>query len=232
MPNPSPDRPRADRRQLRTTLAIVLTFVALLWLIGLLDALFGLELYRWGVFPRDPSGLVGIVTAPLIHGSWAHLFANTLPLIVLGTALLYGYPRAARRALPILWLGSGLGVWLFARASFHIGASGIAHGMMFLVFLMGVLRRDRRAIALSLIVFFLYGGMLATILPGDPAVSFEAHLAGALIGAALAVWLRNLDPRPPEKKYSWELETEADEDEPEHDLAPPLEDERPDRHLH
>lgn len=210
---------RSDRRQLRRAFFISLGFVALLWVVHLLDAVLDLGLFRLGILPRDPGGLIGILTAPLVHGSWAHLFTNTLPLIVLGTALIYGYPRAARVALPILWLGSGLAVWLFARPSFHIGASGIAHGIMFFVFLMGVLRRDRRAIGLSLAVFFLYGGMVAGILPQDPGVSFEAHLAGALIGIGLAFWLRDRDPRPPAKKYSWELEAEA-EAESEADIDP------------
>jgi membrane associated rhomboid family serine protease len=128
-----------------------------LWVLWAVAAALGLELYRWGVYPREARGLGGILMAPLIHGSWAHLFANTLPLLVLGTMLLYGYPRSAPIVVPALWLGSGLGVWLFGRTSFHIGASGLAHGLMFFLFVVGLLRRDRRAMALALLVFFLYG---------------------------------------------------------------------------
>ena len=105
-----------------------------------------------------------------------------------------------------IYFGSGIGVWLFARETYHIGASGLTFGMMFFVFTIGAIRWDRRAIALSMIVFFLYGGMIWGILPHDPGISFESHFFGALIGITLAIALRNRDPAPPEKRYSWEDE--------------------------
>jgi membrane associated rhomboid family serine protease len=183
-------------------------FVLLLWAIWAADAAFHLHLYRYGVYPREVWGLVAILVAPLVHGSWTHLFANTLPVFVLGIAVVYGYPSSARIVIPVVYLASGLGVWLFGRPSYHVGASGLAHGLMFFVLVVGILRRDRRAIALSLLVFFLYGGMVWTILPTDPHVSFEYHLFGALSGLVLAIALRHRDPPPPEKRYSWEEEPE------------------------
>jgi membrane associated rhomboid family serine protease len=138
-----------------------------------------------------------------------HLFANTAPLLILGTALLYGFPKSARIVIPVVYFGTGLGVWLFARQSFHIGASGLTFGFMFFVFIAGVLRWDRRTIALSMIVFFLYGSMIWGVFPGKPDISFESHLVGAVIGVTLAVLLRNYDAYPPEKKYSWEEDEEA-----------------------
>jgi membrane associated rhomboid family serine protease len=109
-----------------------------------------------------------------------------------------------------VWLGSGLGVWLFARGSYHIGASGLAHGLMFFVFVSGILRRDRLSIALSLIVFLLYGGMVATIFPQQPGISYESHFSGALMGIITAFLFRRRDPAPPEKTYDWER-TPADD---------------------
>jgi membrane associated rhomboid family serine protease len=106
-----------------------------------------------------------------------------------------------------------LGVWLFGRASYHIGASGLTFGMMFFVFVVGALRWERRAIALSCAVFFLYGGMVWGVLPTDPQVSYEAHASGALLGAVLAVLLRRVDPPPAAKRYSWEDEAEDSEGE-------------------
>jgi membrane associated rhomboid family serine protease len=152
----------------------------------------------------------GILTGALIHGSWSHLFANTLPVIILGTALLYGYPRSARIVLAAVYLGSGLGVWLFAREAYHIGASGLTFGVMFFLFVIGALRWDKRAIVLSMIVFFLYGSMIWGIFPSAPNISFESHLFGALTGVMLAIVLKNHDPAPVEKKYSWEDETADD----------------------
>jgi len=130
----------------------------------------------------------------------------------MGTMLLYGYPRAAKVLLPAVYLGGGVAVWLFAREAYHIGASGLAFGMLFFVFTVGVLRWGRRTIALSLVVFFLYGGMISGVLPGAHDISFESHLSGALIGIVLAFLLRHRDPEPPRKQYSWEREkTDADD---------------------
>lgn len=200
--------PAADRRRLSHAFVVVLSFVLLLWVIKFTEYFTATDFIQLGIYPRQASGLIGIICAPLIHASFAHLFANTAPIIVIGTLLLYGYPRAARMMLPIVYLGSGLAVWLFARESYHIGASGLAFGMLLFVFTIGILRWERRAIALSLIVFFLYGGMILGVLPIEQGISFESHLSGALIGLLLAFWLRQHDPVAPRKQYSWEQEEE------------------------
>jgi membrane associated rhomboid family serine protease len=219
----APAEPGSAAQPLRRPFRLALSFAVLLWLVRVTDSLLGLDLVRFGVHPRTLDGLWGILWAPLIHGSFSHVFANTAPLIVLGTGLLYGYPRAARMALPAIYLGSGLGVWLFGRSAFHIGASGLTFGMMFFVFTIGALRWDKKAIALSLIVFFLYGGMIWGIFPTNPDISFESHFFGAVLGVAMAVLLKNKDPAPPRKQYSWEQEREDDEDDPNElmDLFPP-----------
>ena len=167
------------------------------------------QITSYGVYPLRASGLWGILWAPLIHGSLSHVFANTLPIIILGTALLYGYPRSAKIVIPVIYIGSGVGVWLFARSSYHIGASGLTLGMMLFVFTIGVLRWDKRAIALALIVSFLYGGTIWGIFPGNPQISYESHLFGAVVGITLAILFKNHDPAPPEKKYSWENEEDS-----------------------
>ena len=114
--------------------------------------------------------------------------------------------------VPAIWLLSGLGVWLFARSSFHFGASGLTFGFMFFVFVIGALRWDARAIALSCLVFFMYGSMIWGIFPTEPNVSFEYHFFGAAVGVAGAILLRRLDPKPPRKRYDWEDESEETED--------------------
>jgi membrane associated rhomboid family serine protease len=203
--------PSQETKRLRLAFVAAVLFAAALWLIKLVESGFDLQLDRFGIYPRSENGAWGILWSPLLHGSLSHLFANTAPIVILGTALLYGYPRAATRLLPILYLGTGLGVWLFGRAGYHIGASGLAFGMMFFIFTVGALRWDRRAIALSLIVFFLYGGMIWGILPQGPGVSFEAHLFGALLGVLSAFLFRYRDAAPPAKVYSWEGEEDGDE---------------------
>jgi membrane associated rhomboid family serine protease len=201
-----------DARRLRRCFAATLAFAGVLWLVKLTELALDLDLTRYGVHPRTLRGLSGIFVAPLIHGSLLHLFSNTLPLIILGMALLYGYPRSAKLVIPVVYFGSGIGVWLFARNAWHIGASGLTFGMMFFILTIGVLRWDTRSIALALVVFLLYGGMVWGVVPGNPSVSFESHLAGALLGATLAILLRKYDPPPPARRYSWE-DDEADEDE-------------------
>jgi membrane associated rhomboid family serine protease len=200
----------------RAVLSVVL-FIGVLWFIELADRIFHLQLAHLGIYPREPLGLRGVLFAPLIHGSWGHLISNSISLAVLGAALLYGYPRSRFYVLLLIYLGSGLGVWLFARSSFHFGSSGLTHGMMFFVFTSGILRRDRLSIALAMIVFFLYGGMIWTIFPNEPGVSYESHFFGALMGLSAAFLFRNLDPVLPDKTYEWEGEDaewpeEADDD--------------------
>lgn len=211
------NNPREDYRRLKRSFTLAASFTAALWLIKIVEITLGANLIKYGVYPGQLNGLTGILWAPLIHSSFTHLFANTAPLLVLGTVLLYGYPKSAGIVIPAVYFGTGVGVWLFARQAFHVGASGLTFGFMFFVFTVGVLRWDRRATSLSLVVFFLYGGMIWGIFPGKPDISFESHFFGAMIGVVLAVLLKNLDPRPAEKQYSWELEEEieqASDDEP------------------
>jgi membrane associated rhomboid family serine protease len=202
--------PARDRRRFWRAFRWALAAVAVLWWIKLCEYAFGWDFSALSIHPRETLGLLGVLTAPLLHGGMEHLTANTLPLLLLGTLALYHYPRALRRALPLIWLCAGLGTWLWGRDSFHLGASGVTHGLMFLIFVLGIARRDRASIALSLLVFFLYGGMLMTVLPREPGVSWESHLFGAVGGVIAALLWRSLDPLPPRKKYSWEIEEELE----------------------
>jgi membrane associated rhomboid family serine protease len=194
----------ANNNPLRNSILIATSFAALIWGLKFFEFVLSVDLYSLGVYPRTLSGLVGIVTAPLIHGSWEHLIGNTLPLVLLGSMLIYGYPKSRFWALTGIWFLSGTGVWLFARSSYHFGASGITHGMFFYLFVGGILRRDRRSAALLMVAFYMYGGMLLTILPLDVEVSFESHFFGAASGAILAYAFRLWDPKPVRKRYAWE----------------------------
>lgn len=207
MPVPARDT-STDAGHLRRCFRTTLAFIALLWLIKLAELALGLDLGHYGVYPRTLRGLAGIAVAPLIHGSLMHLVSNTLPLFILGMALLYGYPRSARIVIPVVYLGTGLAVWLFGREAWHIGASGLTFGALFFILTLGIVRWDTRSIVLAMVAFLLYGGMIWGVVPGDPSVSFESHLAGAVLGVVLALLLKNRDPAPPPKHYSWEDEEE------------------------
>lgn len=193
------------RRGVHYSLASVLVLCVVFWLQG------WLPLHALTVNPGSAAGLVGVLTAPLLHGSPGHLLANATALLMLGTLAMTVYPRATLRSLPLLWLGAGLGAWLLGEpGSHHLGASGVTHGLGFLVFVLGLLRRDRAAIAAGMIAFFFYGGMLLTIFPQEVGVSWESHLGGAISGVVAAFLLRRCDPMPARRKYSWEIEEELE----------------------
>jgi len=212
VPDPVYTGSERSRENFRLAVKIALGFVALLWLIQILSALLGVGPADFGVRPRQTEGLFGILTAPLVHGDWGHLLANSLPLVILGATMLYLYPHSALRVLPAVYLGPGIAVWLFAQGSSHLGASGLVYGLVGYIFVAGLLRRDRRAIAASLLVCFLYGASVWGVLPIAPHVSWETHLAAAVIGVVLGVALRRLDV-PPRRQYSWEIERDESEEE-------------------
>ncbi len=189
---------------LRSSFTVAASFVALLWLIHFGELIFNLNPYPLSIYPRSVAGLPGIVTGPLLHASWQHLAANSLPTLVLGSMLIYAYPRSRLWAFLGIWLWSGLGVWLFARSSYHLGVSGITHGIFFYLFVGGILRRDKRSAAILMLAFYLYGGMVISIFPTDPAISFESHFFGALAGGLCAYLLRNRDPKPQQMRYGWQ----------------------------
>tara|TARA_R110000822_G_scaffold226254_5_gene358871 strand:+ start:2322 stop:3065 length:744 start_codon:yes stop_codon:yes gene_type:complete len=198
---------------LQHSILVIGGFVVLIWWLKLCEVGLGWDLHQLGVYPQTSRGLIGILTGPLIHGSWQHVISNTLPLLLLGSILIYGYPKSRWWALSIIWLLSGLGVWLFARDSYHFGASGLTHGMFFYLFMGGILRRDRRSTTLLMVAFFMYGSMLLTIFPREPGISYEYHFFGALGGVLCAIMFRYWDPKLTLKTYPWERLTDNAESE-------------------
>lgn len=194
-------------------------FVLLLWVVFWADSRFMLDLYHLGVLPGSASGMFGIFTSPLIHGSLMHLVNNTFPILALGAGLFYFYPRIAWKVIIVSWLASGLITWFIGRESYHIGASGLIYALAGFTFLCGILRKQANLLALSLLVVFFYGSLVWGILPIEDTVSWEAHFGGAFAGFGLAIFYRKSPPRS--KKYSWELveeeieEAESDDDIPE-----------------
>lgn len=187
-------------------------FVVLLWCVKSAEILFDIPTTLFGVKPGEIVGLLGVLTAPLIHGSYEHLLGNSMALFLLLSALHYGYPKTKYWVIAVVWLISGLGTWLFARESVHIGASGITHGLFFYILTISILRRDKRSILLMMIAFFMYGGMVMTIFPREEHISFEYHFFGAIAGFVCALLFRNIEPKPYEKLYVWERHPELEDD--------------------
>ncbi len=186
-----------------------LFFVALLWLVKGAEIKFHLLLDSFGIFPRDVSSLTGIVTMPFIHGSLEHLFSNSVPLVILMASLVFFYREIYVKVFFLIWFLDGLWVWLGARAAWHIGASGLVYGLASFLLFSGILRRDTRLMAISMLVIFLYGGMVWGMFPWFLGVSYEAHIYGAFAGVLLAWVYRKEGPQ--RKIYDWELEPETEE---------------------
>ena len=208
-PDPAFSQSVRAQHNFRLALKLSLVFVAILWLIFLADRILGLDLRSLGVQPRTFDGLRGIIFAPLLHGGFSHIVANSAPLVVLGTGMLYLYPSSAFKVIPLVYFGSNIAVWLLARPGVHIGASGLVYGLAAYIFTAGILRRDRRAVAAAMLVYFLYGTLAWGVMPIKAGVSWETHLAAALIGIALAVYFRHSDI-PPRKRYAWEDEDDEE----------------------
>lgn len=219
-PPDSPAQRRADRRRWQRALNTSLAFVLLLAAIYTAQGSFDVDV--WTLQPHRLLGLTGLVGAPLLHGSGAHLLANMSALLILGTLALGMYPRATWRALPLLWVGPGVMAWFLGESgTHHLGASGLAHGLMFLVLALGLLRRDRPAIAAAMIAITFYGGALLTVLPREAGVSWQMHLGGAVAGIIAALLWRRLDPQAPRRRYSWEFEDEAASEDTRETFEPP-----------
>lgn len=190
----------------------------IIWGVFLLEQLFHADWYVYGIAPRQTFALRGILTTPFLHGGWKHILSNTPPFFVLMSMILFFYERVAVAALSLIYLGTGITMWLFAdpeailspfnQVSFHIGASGVVYGMATFLAFTGLFRRNVRAIAISLVIVFYYGGMIWGVLPMKEGVSWEGHLLGALVGIFTAYWFRQRIEQAEESKRSY---SEADE---------------------
>jgi len=192
-----------DKKKFIASLIFPVGFVFLLWVIKISEIIFNLNLTTFGILPGSVNGLPGILLAPLIHANFKHLFSNSLPILFLGTGIIYFYRNASYKVILIIYLGTGILDWLFARKAYHIGASGIIYGFVTFLFFSGIIRRDTRAIALALLVTFLYGSLIWGILPLDSGISWESHLFGSIMGIFCAFLYKSSDPAI---KYEWEYE--------------------------
>lgn len=182
-------------------------FLVLIWAVKISEEVLQISFSRYGLVPGEAFGLIGIILSPLIHADFNHLISNSFPLLFLGLGLFYFYPQSSLKVSLAIYLVPNILVWFFGRSAFHIGASGIVYGLVTFMFFSGVIRRDSRSIALSLVVTFLYGSLVWGVLPIDEKVSWESHLFGALTGIFCAFVFRKKDPF---KKYDWEDEEEEE----------------------
>jgi membrane associated rhomboid family serine protease len=163
-----------------------------MWFVKVLEFAGGTSYSNLGILPRTFRGSIGIITGPLIHGDFMHLFSNTLPFLVLGILLFYFYNKIALQIFAWIYLATGFWIWILARNAYHIGASGVVYGMASFLFFSGIFKRNNQLMAISGAIIILYGGMLYGIFPDfvESNVSWEAHLIGGISGTVLAFLYR------------------------------------------
>lgn len=187
-------------------LPILLVFV--IWMLKLIEIIFSVNFNMMGVYPGKINSLFGIFLFPLIHGSISHAFLNTIPLVLLGYSLNTIFQNSAKYVWLLGYFIPGIFIWFFGRAGYHIGASGLVYCLWAFIFFSGIIRRDKRSAALSLLVLFLYGSLIIGIFPIKTEVSWEGHLAGFVTGLLMAVLFRKRDVA---KRYDWEDEESSNE---------------------
>lgn len=196
----------SGKKRLLESLKLPVIFIMVIWAIHIYQYVFGLRWGFLGVYPRKVFGLKGIFTSPFIHGDFSHLFNNTIPFFVLSTMTIYFYRKVAVRSIAMIYILTGLAVWLLARETFHIGLSGVVFGLFGFVLGNGIFRRNIRSIVLALIVFLLYSGMLVGLFPTEEGVSWESHASGFVIGLFTAYFYKEELEAEEIKHSPWEDE--------------------------
>ncbi|OQX78182.1 MAG: hypothetical protein B6D64_07210 [Bacteroidetes bacterium 4484_276] len=191
--------------------------VAAMWLVKVVELVLHTSFAPLGIMPLKTYGLIGIVTSPFIHGSIAHLSANSVPIWVLTSMLFYFYRPIAWKTFFLIYFMTGIWVWFWGRESYHIGASGVVYGLASFLFFSGIIRKDNRLLAITFLVAFLYGSLVWGIFPEifpEKNISWESHLMGLLSGLVLALFYKG-EGGPQPKKYSWDFEDDDDDDDDE-----------------
>lgn len=180
-------RARSIGRAIKDHLLLLFGLLGVMWAAEILDVLPFVHLDRYGIHPRETSGLVGIVTAPFLHADFAHLALNSVPFIVLGGTVLLSGVRVFWVVTILVTLGGGLGVWLFGPSlTNHIGASGLIFGYLGFLLARGVFEKSFSSFLVAVVILIGYGGLLWGVLPGKEGVSWQGHLFGFLAGVAVA----------------------------------------------
>jgi len=185
--------------------------ILILWLVKATEWAFAANFAHFGIMPRQLLGTIGIFTSPFIHGDFLHLLSNSFSLMLLIIILFFFYDKIALKALLLIYIVTGVFVWIIAREAYHIGASGVIYGIASFILFSGLLRKNQSSLALSFVVLLLYGGMFYGVLPQDGHISWESHLMGLLSGLLVALWMKNDFAGQAELKLYFEKNWEEEE---------------------
>lgn len=177
---------------LKEAMKFPIVFVIVMWSVHIIKILGGFNWDIYGIYPREPEGLYGIIMSPLLHSGFKHLSSNTIPLFLMFTLISLFYSKVAKVSFVAIYLLTGIAVWFFGRHVHHIGASGVVYGLISFVFWSGIFRKNFKSVILTIIIIFLYSGYIAGVFPGQEGISWESHLLGAFVGALVAFIVRNV----------------------------------------
>ncbi len=208
---------KLEKHQFLNSLVYPFIFVFTIVVIFFIEVIFEINLSNYGIYPRNLSGLKGVLFAPFLHGDASHLINNAIPLLILGTTLFYFYKEIALKVFLWIFLMGGFWTWVSAREAMHIGASGVIYGLFSFLLISGFIRRNIQLIAISFFVVFIYGSMIWGIFPIKKHISFESHFWGFVAGLILAIYYRKQGPQ--KKVHHWE-EDDEDEDEDDSNIHP------------
>jgi membrane associated rhomboid family serine protease len=197
-----------NAKKLIKTIKYPLVFLLIMWSIKFIEIFYNTSYVDFGVLPRSFEGLKGILFSPIIHKDFNHLINNSIPIIVLGSSLIYFYPEIKFKLISWLYFTSGILLWGIGRESFHIGASGFIYALAGFIFFSGLMKKNKRLSALSLVVVFIYGSMFWGLLPTHENVSWEGHLSGLITGLIIAFFFKDLGPK--KDVYQWEIDEEEE----------------------
>lgn len=191
-----------------SVIGLPLFFVVLLWFVFWLQIRFDIDFVENGIYPRTFSGLQGVFFSPFIHADIEHLYNNSIPLLILLTALQFFYAEQSIKVIVYGILISGCITWSIGRENYHIGASGLIYVLFSFVFFKGILTKYNRLVALSLAVIVVYGGLIWYVFPspestGNQSISWEGHLGGLLAGFFLSLVYKTPEYKKV-IKYDWE----------------------------
>ena len=199
-----------EKKKILSILFIPFLFLLLMWLVKIIEVNFQISFVRYGIFPKTIDGLKGILFSPFIHKDFTHLINNSYPILILGGMLFTIYRKIATQLFVWLYFIAGFWLWIIGRPSFHIGASGLIYALASFLLVSGIIRKNPRLTAVSMLVIFLYGSMIWGLLPTKEPISWEGHLAGFIAGIIVALFYKNEGPKP--KKYQWEIDEEMEEE--------------------
>lgn len=207
--DPKKPDPDIEKKIFFHSLLIPSLFVAAFWIVKIIEYTTSVSFVKFGIFPLEIKGLKGLIFSLFIHSDFNHLISNSIPFFILFFALIYYYRRVSYRIFFVLYFLSGITVWLTGRPSWHIGASGVIYALAAFHFISGIISNDVRLLTLSVVVVFLYGGLIWGIFPIDPRISWEGHLWGAVSGIVMAFYYSKYKIK--RYKFDWEEEKEEEE---------------------